>query len=546
MSFSPTNALPQIPAIQRAVDPDTGTITAEWLRWLNLVKQRTDYLSVEGIIDARTIIEGTITVETLPALSTMAGQIIYGQMPVGSGIWAATPTILGDLTISANLLPLNNDSSDLGSATKQFRRGYVSEINAVLFSKQTQQLYGGWLSVSKNAGTFKQAVLSTDTAIDFGQAMTLNQFVLVRAVDASGAITEEYIKVGALIDFTYYNVTRNLSGAGAKNWPANTPYQVRGVSGDGWIELNAFDTPRMSVFSQGSAYNNSSELIRIGHLTGMPNSSSGIGAYMGDATNYFRWDGSALTLVSAGCTIDASGITLGTPTAFTSTSAMKFNRVTTGGFGQAGDVNSLHAEAQIGSPYTTFISLENTIKGLGGGSGGAGGDSRVSLIATGWNNAGAGSSRTAASLYVESGVTGSVCSITAANTGVSGNLTVTGTLTGAGGKITAAQFGLTGRNAPAQITTNQNNYAINGSGRAFIFSDAARDITGIVAGYDGEWLWIVNYGSFAITLKYNSGSSSAANRIVAANGADVVIRANNASVLLQYDSGSALWYVLGA
>jgi hypothetical protein len=40
------------------------------------VKQRTDYLSVEGIIDARTIIEGTITVETLPALSTMAGQII--------------------------------------------------------------------------------------------------------------------------------------------------------------------------------------------------------------------------------------------------------------------------------------------------------------------------------------------------------------------------------------------------------------------------------------------------------------------------------------
>jgi hypothetical protein len=426
MSFTPSNALPQIPAIQRAVDPDTGTITAEWLRWLNLVKQRTDYLSVEGIIDARTIIEGTITVDTLPALSTMAGQITYGQMPSGSGTWAAAPTISGDLTISANLLPSNNDASDLGSATKQFRRGYVSEINAVLFSKQTQQLYGGWLAVSKNAGTFKQAVLSTDTAIDFGQAMTLNQFVLVRAADASGVITEEYLKVGALIDFTYYNVTRNLSGAGAKNWPANTPYQVRGVSGDGWIELNAFDTPRMSVFSQGSAYNNSSELIRIGHLTGMPNSSSGIGAYMGDATNYFRWDGAALTLVSAGCTIDASGITLGTPTAFTSTSAMKFNRVTTGGFGQAGDVNSLHAEAQIGAPYTTFISLENTIKGLGGGSGGASGDSRVSLIATGWNNAGAGSSRTQASLYVESGSAGSICSITAASTGLSGALSVGG------------------------------------------------------------------------------------------------------------------------
>jgi hypothetical protein len=107
--------------------------------------------------------------------------------------------------------------------------------------------------------------------------MTLNQFVLVRALDSAGAITEEYIKVGALYAGTSYNVTRNLSGAGAKNWPAGTPYQVRGVAGDGWIELNAFDTPRMSIFSQGSAYNNSSELIRIGHLAGMPNGSSGIG-----------------------------------------------------------------------------------------------------------------------------------------------------------------------------------------------------------------------------------------------------------------------------
>jgi hypothetical protein len=198
MSFTPTNALPQIPAIQRAVDPDTGKITAEWLRWLNLVKQRTDYLSVEGIIDARTIIEGTITVDTLPALSTMAGQITYPQMPLGAGTWVGSPTISGDVTISANLLPSLTDTSDLGSSTKQFRRGYISEINAVLFAKQTQQLYGGWLAVSKNAGTFGSAVLSGDAIIDFGQAMTLNQFVLVRALDSAGVITEEYIKVGAL------------------------------------------------------------------------------------------------------------------------------------------------------------------------------------------------------------------------------------------------------------------------------------------------------------------------------------------------------------
>jgi hypothetical protein len=383
MSFTPTNALPQIPAIQRAVDPDTGKITAEWLRWLNLVKQRTDYLSVEGIIDARTIIEGTITVDTLPALSAMTGQITYPQMPLGAGTWVGSPTISGDVTISANLLPSLTDTSDLGSSTKQFRRGYISEINAVLFSKQTQQLYGGWLAVSKNAGTFGSAVLSGDAIIDFGQAMTLNQFVLVRALDSAGAITEEYIKVGALYAGTSYSVTRNLSGAGAKNWPAGTPYQVRGVAGDGWLELNAFDTPRMSIFSQGSAYNNSTELIRIGHLAGMPNGSSGIGIYAGDATNYFRWDGSTFKVVASGCTIDTAGITLGTPAAFSNGSALKFQRAGGNGYGQAGDVLGL---ASVAVSSDTRLTLENTIKGIGATFSGNSGKSRVSLIATGWDS----------------------------------------------------------------------------------------------------------------------------------------------------------------
>lgn len=53
---------------------------------------------------------------------------------------------------------------------------------------------------------------------------------------------------------------------------------MRGVAGDGWIELNAFDTPRFSVFAQGTLYNNSVEGIRIGHLTGMPSISTGIAA----------------------------------------------------------------------------------------------------------------------------------------------------------------------------------------------------------------------------------------------------------------------------
>lgn len=102
------------------------------------------------------------------------------------------------------------------------------------------------------------------------------------------------------------------------------------------------------------------------------------------------------------------------------------------------------------------------------------------------------------------------------------------------------------RTAPAQITANKNNYAINGGGRVFLTSDAARDITGILAGNDGEVLWIVNSGNFAITLKNNSGSSSAGNQLAGANASDVVLRPNNGSAFLLYDTTVGFWYVVGA
>lgn len=108
---------------------------------------------------------------------------------------------------------------------------------------------------------------------------------------------------------------------------------------------------------------------------------------------------------------------------------------------------------------------------------------------------------------------------------------------------------LKSRSTPAQITANQNNYAINGMGRVILTSDAARDITGIAAGADGELLWITNNGGFNITLKNNSGSSAAGNRIAGPNGGDVVVRATNGSALLHYDATigvTGFWMVLGA
>jgi hypothetical protein len=98
------------------------------------------------------------------------------------GLWVTPVDTAGAITMlgtvasatgfSTHLIPTFSDTYDLGSPFKLWRKSYVSEMNAVLFAKETQTLYGGWLAVSKNAGTFGAAVSSGATAIDFGQAMT--------------------------------------------------------------------------------------------------------------------------------------------------------------------------------------------------------------------------------------------------------------------------------------------------------------------------------------------------------------------------------------
>jgi hypothetical protein len=330
-------------------------------------------------------------------------------------------TLLGTVTsatgFSTSLNPTTSDTYDLGNPFKLWRKSYISEMSAVLFAKETQQLYGGWLSVSKNAGALAASVTSADTTVDFGTAMTLNQFILIRAADNNtGAITSEFLKVGTLVSGTRYNVTRNLSGLGAKDWATGTPFMVRGVTGDGWLELNAFDTPRLSVYTQGSLYNNSTENLRIGHLTGMPNSSSGIGFYVGDASNYFRYDGSALTLKGYSLTVDSNGVTMPEASSIASKSGFyrygrssTFDATSADLFGMAGyrDIAAL--------PFTlgTYLELRNKMVGT---TAQPDGDAHVKLTAIGWNHGGAGASTTEANIDVFSNASASGVSVTGAVT----------------------------------------------------------------------------------------------------------------------------------
>jgi hypothetical protein len=98
--------------------------------------------------------------------------------------------------------------------------------------------------------------------------------------------------------------------------------------------------------------------------------------------------------------------------------------------------------------------------------------------------------------------------------------------------------------SPAQLTANANDYA-PGAGDIFRLSaDAARHITGVVAGTDGQAILLVNVGSHAITLKHESTSSSASNRLTVPWAGDYVMAANGGAALLVYFTASSRWRVV--
>jgi hypothetical protein len=106
--------------------------------------------------------------------------------------------------------------------------------------------------------------------------------------------------------------------------------------------------------------------------------------------------------------------------------------------------------------------------------------------------------------------------------------------------LTAA-VSFNGVNSPAQITSNQNDYNPSGLSVASVLrlsSNAARTITGLQGGAGGRIITVMNVGSYAITLKNASGSSSAANRF--AFTGDLAL-ASGQSTILMYDGTSSVW-----
>lgn len=102
----------------------------------------------------------------------------------------------------------------------------------------------------------------------------------------------------------------------------------------------------------------------------------------------------------------------------------------------------------------------------------------------------------------------------------------------------------------AQITSNQNNYAVTVPGYFVrLSSDASRDITGLIVGAanrDGQVHRLVNVGTQPIVLKQDDANSTATNRFYNSTGADITLTSTGTSkeaADIIYDNTLQRWLV---
>jgi hypothetical protein len=209
-----------------------------------------------------------------------------------------------DTMQTEHIYPRATDAYDLGSSSLLWRKGWLSELDTVLYAQNSVQVTGGWWMIPHSSGTLAEDVDGSETQIDFGSGLTSGDFVVLRG---NGQV--EYMTIGSLVGGTTYNVTRNVDGSGTNTWPQGHAWVNFGQSGDGRIEFDAqTQGPRILVITQGATYNSRTDIAVLGDLNGWgPYSSTTYGIAIGNYSggDYLKWDATN-GLVIAG---DGAGIT---------------------------------------------------------------------------------------------------------------------------------------------------------------------------------------------------------------------------------------------
>lgn len=92
----------------------------------------------------------------------------------------------------------------------------------------------------------------------------------------------------------------------------------------------------------------------------------------------------------------------------------------------------------------------------------------------------------------------------------------------------------------ATLSASQNNYDLGTGGIIRISATTAVNITGFIATTSGDARLLSNVGAATITLKHNSGDSSAGNKILCVNAEDFAIEAGG-SCAVYYDGVDNVW-----
>ena len=269
-------------------------------------------------------------------------------------------TMTGQLT-TQNLIPDGNEQWNIGSFNSTYKDLYAARTHATVFVESTAQLFGGWLIVPKDVGSFTGSSGVT-TTVNFAQDMTVGDIVIVKGKDTGGTFQTEYMRVASLISGTTYNAIRDARLTdGTHDFPAGTPFSVAGHAGDGRVEIQSYDSPRISMIQLNDTgimggmpwipgTVSEAEYFRAGDLNGIAGyTTTTQGLFIGDSSNYLKYADGALsisgTIIAGGgeVVIGENGINIGRPTSFAENNSIKF--------GNTGGASYIYSPSNYGTNY---------------------------------------------------------------------------------------------------------------------------------------------------------------------------------------------------
>lgn len=99
-----------------------------------------------------------------------------------------------------------------------------------------------------------------------------------------------------------------------------------------------------------------------------------------------------------------------------------------------------------------------------------------------------------------------------------------------------------GQRTMAQIVADTHDYSISHAGFVRLSSDGAYNLTGVVAGVNGQFFIAANVGANTLTLKHQDSGSFESQRFASVTGADLAIAANEMFAAI-YDGTTTRWRV---